>query len=540
MPSSTSPEERERKYIIVLGSLMSGLGKGIVTASVGRELQSKGFKVVPVKFDGYLNVDCGTMNPYRHGEVFVLDDGAECDMDLGTYERFLNIDLTWDNNITGGKIFRLIIDKERKGGYLGYDVQIVPHLTNEITKWVKKVGSDFDADIVLVEVGGTVGDLENSYFIEAMRQLALENKNSAMFIQVTYVPVLETVGEQKTKPTQHATKLLQSMGVQPDVIICRGAEKLSANSKKKIALFCNVPEEAVIDDPDSETIYEVPLLFERQNLVELIMQKLCIKPSKKDLKNWEGLVDKIKCPKKEVTIGITGKYTALKDAYVSIKEALTHAGAHNDCRVNIKWIETTDIEDGKQTVDVLKDCDGMIVPGGFGERGMEGKIQCIKYAREKNVPFLGLCLGMQLAVVEFARNLCGLEGANTTESNPNTKHPVVDLLPEQKRIVYKGATMRLGGHDVQVKEGTLAYKLYGSTKARERFRHRYEINENYVKTLEEKGLVFSGKAIGEDVMQIAELPGHKFFLGTQFHPEFTSRLERPNPLFVGFLKACMK
>ncbi|NYZ76481.1 CTP synthase, partial [Candidatus Micrarchaeota archaeon] len=278
----------------------------------------------------------------------------------------------------------------------------------------------------------------------------------------------------------------------------------------------------------------------RQNLVELIMQKLCIKPSKKDLKNWEGLVEKIKNPKKEVTIGITGKYTALKDAYVSIKEALVHAGAHNDCRVNIKWIETTDIEDGKQTVGVLKDCDGMIVPGGFGERGMEGKIQCIKYAREKGMPFLGLCLGMQLAVVEFARNVCGLEGANTTESDPNTKHPVVDLLPEQKRIVYKGATMRLGGHDVQIKEGTLAYKLYGSTKTRERFRHRWEINENYFKVLEEKGLVFSGKAIGEEVMQIAELPRHKFFLGTQFHPEFTSRLERPNPLFNGFLKACIK
>ncbi|MCX6776709.1 MAG: CTP synthase (glutamine hydrolyzing) [Candidatus Micrarchaeota archaeon] len=540
MQVSTSPVEKERRYIIILGSLMSGLGKGIVTASVGKELQSKGFKVVPVKFDGYLNVDCGTMNPYRHGEVFVLDDGAECDMDLGTYERFLNIDLKWDNNITGGKIFRLIIEKERKGGYLGYDVQIVPHLTDEIKKWVKKVGGDFDADVVLVEVGGTVGDLENSYFIEAMRQLALESKNSTMFIQVTYVPTLESVGEQKTKPTQHATRLLQSMGVQPDIIACRGVGKLSANARKKIALFCNVPEEAVITDPDCETIYKVPILFENQMFSELIMQKLCMKSAKKDLKSWEGLVEKITNPKKNVTIGITGKYTALKDAYVSIKEAIIHAGAHNDCRANIKWIETTEIEDGKQKVDVLKECDGIIVPGGFGERGMEGKIQCIKYARENNLPFLGLCLGMQLAVVEYARNVCGLEGANTTESDPNTKYPVVDFLPEQKRIVYKGATMRLGGHDVQIKEGTLAHKLYGSTKARERFRHRWEINEKYVKTLEEKGLVFSGKAVGEDVMQIAELPGHKFFLGTQFHPEFTSRLERPNPLFMGFLKACMK
>lgn len=536
----TSSRKKERKYIVILGSLMSGLGKGIVTASIGKELQSKGFRVVPIKFDGYLNVDCGTMNPYRHGEVFVLDDGAECDMDLGTYERFLNIDLKWDNNITGGKIFRLIIEKERKGGYLGYDVQIVPHLTDEIKRWVERVGDDFNADVVLIEVGGTVGDLENSYFIEAMRQLALEHKNDAMFVQVTYIPFLESVGEQKTKPTQHATRLLQSMGVQPDVIICRGVGKLTPEARKKIALFCNVPEDSVITDPDTQTIYEVPLLFEKQGLGKLIMRKLSLKLKRNDLKNWEALVQKIKSPKKVVTVGITGKYTALKDAYVSIKEALVHSGAHNDCRVNIKWIETTEIEEGRQSVDVLKECDGIIVPGGFGERGMEGKIQCIKYAREHNIPFLGLCLGMQLAVVEFARNVCGLKGANTTEANPDTKYPVVDLLPEQRRIAYKGATMRLGGHDVVIKEGTLAHKLYRSTKARERFRHRWEINEKYIETLESKGLVFSGKAAGENVMQIAELPSHRFFIGTQFHPEFTSRLERPNPLFNGFVKACMK
>lgn len=536
---SSSPGRR-RKYIIVLGSIMSGLGKGIVTASIGKELQSKGFRVVPIKFDGYLNVDCGTMNPYRHGEVFVLDDGAECDMDLGTYERFLNIDLKWDNNITGGKIFRLIIEKERKGGYLGYDVQIVPHLTDEIKGWVERVGEDFKADVVLIEVGGTVGDLENSYFIEAMRQLALEHKGDAMFVQVTYIPFLDSVGEQKTKPTQHATRVLQSMGVQPDVIVCRGVGKLTSQARKKIALFCNVPEDAVVTDPDTETIYEVPLLFEEQGLGRLIMRKLFLTSKRMDLRGWEALVRKIKNPKGNVTVGMTGKYTALKDAYVSIKEALVHSAAHNNCRVNIKWVEATDIEEGKEKVDVLRGCNGVIVPGGFGERGMEGKIRCIQYARENNIPFLGLCLGMQLAVVEFARNVCGLKDANTTESNPHTKHPVVDLLPEQRRISYKGATMRLGGHDVLIKEGTLAHRLYGTTRVRERFRHRWEINEKYVKLLERNGLVFSGKAVGENVMQILELPTHPFFIGTQFHPEFTSRLERPNPIFVGFVKACMR
>jgi CTP synthase len=532
-------DDSKRKYVVVLGSLMSGLGKGIVTASIGKSLQARGFNVVPIKFDGYLNVDCGTMNPYRHGEVFVLDDGAECDMDLGTYERFLNIDLKWDNNITGGKIFQHIIEKERKGGYLGYDVQIVPHLTNEIKKWVKKVGDDFKADILLIEVGGTVGDLENSYFIEAMRQLALEEKGNVVFMQVTYVPILETVGEQKTKPTQHAAKILQGMGIQPDIIVCRGTAKLTAEARKKIALFCSVQPEAVIDDQDTETIYEVPQLFDKQNLSKLVMDKLSIKGKEKDLKNWSELVEKIKNPKNNVMVAITGKYTALKDSYVSIKEALIHAGAYNDCAVSLKWVETTEIEEGKQKVDVLKDCDGVIVPGGYGPRGTEGKVQCIKYARENNIPYLGLCFGMQYMVIEFARNVCGLEDANSTESNPNTKHPVVDLLPEQKYIDWMGASNRLGAREIEIKGGTLAHKLYGKSLVRERFRHRYEVNPDYVDILEKNGLVFSGTFPKGKIMEIAELSKNKFHLGTQFHPEFTSRLERPNPLFVGFVLACL-
>ena len=526
-------------FIVVVGSLMSGLGKGITSSSIGRILQGHGMKVVPIKFDGYLNVDCGTMNPFRHGEVFVLDDGTECDMDLGTYERFLNFDLKNENSMTGGKLFRHVIDKERKGGYLGYDVQIVPHLTNEIKKWVKKVGEDRDADVVLVEVGGTVGDLENGYFLEAMRQLALEEK--VAFVQVTYVPTMEAVGEQKTKPTQHATRLLASLGIQPDVIVCRENEKLKAEARKKISMFCNVREEAIIDDADLATVYELPEQFEKQGLGKLLMDKLDLKPKGKDMQEWGKLVERIGKPKQELTIGITGKYTALKDSYVSIKEALVHAGAKLGSRETIKWIETTDIEDGKLKADeALAGCDGIIVPGGFGARGTEGKIECIRHARYHGLPYLGLCFGMQLAVVEYARNVCSLKDANSSEINEKTPHPVIDLLPEQKTVVDKGATMRLGGQDVEIKEGTMAQKIYGCACVRERFRHRYEVNPDYIERIEAGGLVFSGRAPKSQIMQVMELPSHKFFMGTQFHPELSSRLERPHPLFVAFLEAAMK
>ncbi len=531
-------EEKKRKYIIVIGSLMSGLGKGIVTSSLGRSLKARGLKVVPIKFDGYLNVDCGTMNPYRHGEVFVLDDGTECDMDFGTYERYLNIDLNSINSLTGGKIFKLVIEKERKGGYLGYDVQIVPHLTNEIKKWIKKVGHDFDADVVMVEVGGTAGDLENSYFIEAMRQFAFEEKDVA-FIQLTYVPVLLGSGEQKTKPTQHATKLLLSMGIQPDFIICRETEKLGAETKKKMSMFCNVPVDAIIDDPDVKTIYEVPEIFEKQHLSDLLMKRLHLASSETDLKEWGALVEKIKNPKHGAVIGITGKYTALHDAYVSIKEALVHAGAHTDCGVEVKWIETTEIEEGKQTLDVLKDCDGVIVPGGFGSRGAEGKINCIKWARENKVPYLGLCFGMQLAVVEWARNVCGMEGANSTEIDPNTKYPVIDFLPEQRTIECKGATMRLGSYPCKLKKGTRAHAAYGADLIHERHRHRYEFNNDFRQKLEEGGLVISGVSPDEKIVEMMEWRDG-WGVGTQAHPELKSRLERPAPLFVAFLKEVLK
>ncbi|MCX6777383.1 MAG: CTP synthase (glutamine hydrolyzing) [Candidatus Micrarchaeota archaeon] len=526
----------KRAYIVILGSLMSGLGKGIVTSSIGKILQGRGLRAVPIKFDGYLNVDCGTMNPFRHGEVFVLDDGTECDMDFGTYERFLNVTLKGQNSITGGKIFKHVIEKERKGGYLGYDVQIVPHLTDEIKGWVRGVGETFNADVVLIEVGGTVGDLENGYFIEAMRQLSLDER--VVFVQLTYVPALVT-GEQKTKPSQHANRLIASLGIHPEIIICRIEGKLGPNERKKISMFCNVPEEAVIDDPNIATIYELPLLFEKNGLARILLNKLRMKAKRRDLKEWKGIVNRVKKPKKKITVGITGKYTRVKDSYISISEALVHAGASNNCDVEIRWIETSEIED-KGDLSELKGCDGIIVPGGFGARGTEGKIRCIQHAREKKIPYLGLCFGMQLAVVEWARNVKGLKGANSTEIDPKTPHPVIDLLPEQMKITEKGATMRLGGHDIEVKDGSKAHAVYGKKIIRERFRHRYEVNPEYISKLEGEGLVFSGKAPGREIMQIMELTNHPFFMASQFHPEFTSKLEEPNPLFREFVKACLK
>ncbi len=519
---------------------MSGLGKGIVSSSIGKILQSKGLKVVPIKFDGYLNVDCGTMNPYRHGEVYVLDDGTECDMDFGTYERFLNMSLKKHNSITGGKIFQHIIQKERKGGFLGMDVQVVPHLTNEIKEWVRKVGDEFNSDVVIVEVGGTVGDLENSYFIEAMRQFAFEEED-VLFVQLTYVHTLKG-SEQKTKPTQHANRLLASLGIKPKMIICREDELLSKEVRRKISLFCNVPEDAIFDDPFVNTIYELPLVLEKQNFSEVLFRELKLSSTEKDMKGWKKIVDRIRKPgEKKLTIGITGKYTTLKDAYVSIKEALVHAAAHHHIDLSARWIETTELEEGNAGMELMKGLDGIVVPGGFGARGIEGKIMCIKHARENDIPFLGLCLGMQLGVIEFSRNVVGLKDANSTEFDKKTPHPVIDLLPEQKDVRNKGATMRLGAHPIELKEGTKVKEIYGGKDViGERFRHRYEVNPEYISQLEEKGMVFSGKAEGKDIMQMMELPGHPFFVATQSHPEFKSRLVEPAPLFHSFLSACAK
>jgi CTP synthase len=522
------------KFIVIAGSIMSGLGKGIVTSSIAKLLQARGYKVVPIKFDGYLNVDCGTMNPFRHGEVFVLDDGTEVDMDFGTYERFLNKSLSGASSITGGKLFQRIIEKERKGEYLGRDVQFVPHLTDEIKNRVKTLGQESKADFVLIEVGGTVGDLENSYFIEAMRQLHFEEDNM-LFVQLTYVPSLSP-GEQKTKPTQQATRILQSLGIQPHIILVRENEKLSEESKKKISLYCNVPEEAVFDDPLLNTVYELPLVLENQGIYGQIAKKLELPNKTADLKEWHTRVDHIINPRgRPLKIAIVGKYTAVKDAYISVKEALVHSAAAVNHGLDIAWIEASDLEKVFDVAEVLAGYDGILVPGGFGERGIEGKIKAIKYARENKVPYLGLCLGLQLMVVEWARGVVGLKDANSTEFNKHTPHPVIDMLPEQHKIKKMGATMRLGAYECQLKKGTIAHRAYKSETASERHRHRYEVNPNYVEMLEQSGLVVSGKH-HTNIVEIVEWK-ESFGIATQPHIELKSRLEEPAPIFVQFMKA---
>ncbi len=531
--------DKKTRFIVVAGSIMSGLGKGIVTASLAKLLSVRGYTAVTVKFDGYLNVDCGTMNPFRHGEVFVLDDGTEVDMDFGTYERFLNISLTSASSITGGKLFKRIIERERKGEYLGRDVQFVPHLTDEIKKWVTNAGKEQNADVVLVEVGGTIGDLENGYFLEALRQLNFE-KDHLLFIQLTYLPSLSP-GEQKTKPTQQATRLLQSMGIQPDVIICREQEKLSDEARKKISLYCNVREEAVFDDPSLETIYELPLVLEKQNIYSTIAEKLGLDAKREaKLDEWKKLVDRIKNPKnKPLKIAIVGKYTAVKDAYISVKEALVHSAAAVNHGLEILWVEAADLEK-EDVAKQLSGVDGVLVPGGFGERGIEGKIKAIAYARENKIPYIGLCLGLQLMVVEYARHICSLKDANSTEFNKNTPHPVIDILPEQKAITELGGTMRLGSWKCAIEKGTKSEKAYGSDVCHERHRHRYEVNPDYMEKLIQNGLVFSGIYASKhgSIAEITEWPTtYGFGVATQAHIELKSRLEAPAPLFVAFMKA---
>ena len=530
--------EKQTKFIVVAGSIMSGLGKGIVTSSLGRLLEARGYRVATIKFDGYLNVDCGTMNPFRHGEVFVLDDGTEVDMDFGTYERFLNTSMPGSCSITGGKIFQRIIEKERKGEYLGRDVQIVPHLTDEIKKWVMSVGKEKDADVVLVEVGGTVGDLENGYFLEAMRQLHFEH-DQLIFVQLTYVPSLSP-GEQKTKPTQHATRLLQSLGIRPDIVVTREQESLTEESRKKIAQYCNVHEGCVFDDPVVRTVYELPLAFEKQDIYAQIANKLGLDLKREaDLSEWKKLVRKISEPKNgTLRIAIVGKYIAVKDAYVSVKEALVHSAAAIDHGLEIGWIEASELE-GKD-VDVAKilaPYDGIIVPGGFGERGIEGKIRAIEHARKNKVPYLGLCLGVQLMVVEWARNVALMKDAHSTEFNKSSPYPVIDFLPEQKQISRMGGTMRLGAYEAVLKKGTRAHSAYKADSVFERHRHRYEVNPEYVERLEQSGLIISGAHPKNNVVEIAEWPGEQFGVATQAHIELKSRLESPAPLFVAFMKA---
>jgi CTP synthase len=520
------------KYIIVTGGVMSGLGKGITAASIGRILKNKGFNVTAIKIDPYINIDAGTMSPYQHGEVFVLKDGGEVDLDLGNYERFLDIELTREHNITTGQVYQTVIEKERRGDYLGKTVQIIPHITNEIKERIRKVAKKSGADICIIEIGGTVGDIESMPFLESVRQMhSEEREEDVVFVHVTLVP-LDTQGEQKTKPTQHSVRELRSLGLQPDAIVARCKEALLSDTKSKIALFCDVPVNAVVSAHDAKDIYYVPSMMEQEGLSDYLMDKLRLTAGETS-HEWEILMKNMASIDKEIRVAVVGKYAHLGDSYISINEALKHAGIECGCRVRIDWLDAEEFEKKPDALEMLKKYNGILVPGGFGVRGTEGKILAIKYAREHNMPYLGLCLGMQLAVIEFARNVVGLMDANSSEL-ARTEHPVIDLLPEQENIKNMGGTMRLGNCEAILKEGTLAYKMYGN-RLIERHRHRYEVNPKYISQIEAKGMKFTGRS--DHRMEIAEIPGHKFFFSSQFHPEFRSRPGKPSPPFLAFVKA---
>ena len=527
------------KYIIVTGGVLSGLGKGVVSASIGRLFSSK-YKIISIKCDGYLNVDPGTMNPTIHGEVFVLDDGGEVDLDFGHYERFMNIDCKSDWSITSGKVFLSIMEKERRGEYLGGDVQVVPHVTGEIRERIEGLAKEAGADIALIEIGGTVGDMENLWFMEAARELVNDvGRDNVLFVHLGLLPVIDSQGQQKTKPLQQSVNLLRERGLFPDVIIGRTKERLTESSRRKLGLRCNVGEDAVISDPDCDCVYELPLIFEEEGLDEIIRKKLGITKQKGTMDHWRDLIKNMKNPSKTITIGICGKYTDLADSYISILEALSHAGAYQDVHVDVKWFETTAIESKEDAAKLLEDIDGMIVPGGFGSRGIEGKIKAIRYAREEGIPFLGICYGLQLAVIEHARNIMGIKDAHTTEIE-KTKHPVVDFLPDQVDITDKGGTMRLGAYPAELKKGTIMEGLYDKTDVSERHRHRYEVNPEYHEQLEQKGLVFSGKSPDGRLVEFIERDDHPFFVATQGHPELKSRFDRPAPMFMGLVDAAKK
>ncbi len=525
------------KWVVVTGGVVSGIGKGTATAAIGRLLKNSN-KIVTIKCDGYLNIDPGTMNPIEHGEVFVLDDGGEVDMDFGHYERFLEIQCKFDWNLTSGKIFDSIIRKEREGQYLGKTIQIFPHLPKEIKGRFYKIAKEEQADIVMIEIGGTIGDIENSWFVEAVRQLKREVKD-IVYVHLTYVPYLNSVGEPKTKPAQRDLALVHEKGIYPDIIIARSKELLSKKLKEKLALFCDVEPNQIVSGRDIETIYELPIMFKNEGMFELLKEKLNL-THEPDLKEWENLVNNIKNPKKQIDVAICGKYTELRDSYVSILESLIHAGAHLDAKINLRWVETTDIEDRKISAgEALKGIQGIIVPGGFGSRGVEGKMQVIKYARENNIPYLGLCLGLQLAVVEFARNVCNLK-AHTTEIDSDTEHPIIDILPEQKQITKKGGTMRLGAYTAKLKHNSLVYSLYKQELVSERHRHRYEVNPDYHEVLEKNGLIISGSSENGKLAEFIEYSKNKFHVATQAHPELKSKFLHPAPLFYGFVKACIE
>ncbi len=529
------------KFIFVTGGVTSSLGKGITASSLGRLLKSRGLKVALQKFDPYINIDPGTMSPYQHGEVFVTDDGGETDLDLGHYERFVDINLSKSSSVTTGKIYWSVINKERRGEYLGGTVQVIPHITNEIKDRILRVAKEKDYfDVVITEIGGTVGDIESLPFLEAIRQIRSDvGRENVMYLHVTLVPFLEAAGEAKTKPTQHSVKELRGLGIQPDVIVCRASRPLTKEIEDKIALFCDVPPEAVIQAVDAKTIYEVPLLLEQQGLDDIVVDKLNIKCGPTELSEWIEIVNKVKNPLHRVKIALVGKYVELQDAYLSVAESLCHAGIHHLTKVEIVWINAGHV-DANNVGEILKDADGILVPGGFGDRAIEGKIIATKYAREHKVPFLGICLGMQLAVVEYARNVLGYQLAHSSEFVPDTNHPVIDLLPEQKEIEDKGGTMRLGLYPCKILEGSKAWEAYKDELIYERHRHRYEFNNTYKHDFLSRDFVISGTSPDDRLVEIIEVKDHPWFVATQFHPEFKSRPNRPHPLFRDFIGAALQ
>ena len=537
----------DRKYIFVTGGVMSGVGKGITAASIGAILKGRGYNVTAIKIDPYVNVDAGTMNPTEHGEVFVLDDGDETDQDMGNYERFMDITLSRDNYMTTGRVYESVIHRERNLEYGGKCVQVVPHIPLEVIDRIKRAASKAKADITIVEVGGTVGEYENILFLEAIRMMKIKNPDDVISVLVSYLPVPHASGEMKTKPTQHAVRTINGAGIQPDIIIARSESPIDQKRKEKISLFCNVAEECVISAPDADSLYEIPHNFERENIGKIILKKLRLKPGKSDMKDWEELLDNMKSAKTKVKIGVVGKYFGtgdfvLSDAYISVIEAIKHAGFKNNVKTELDWINSEIYEKEPEKINTLSEYDGILVPGGFGGRGVEGKIKAIQFCRENKIPYFGLCYGMQLLTIEFARNILGLKDANTTEIDRETKNPVIDIMTEQKKNLEDknyGATMRLGAYPAVLKKGTIAYEAYGTEKISERHRHRWEVNPKYVERLEKAGLVFSGISPDRKLMEIAELPQseHPFFLGTQFHPEFKSTPLKSHPLFFEFVKA---
>lgn len=531
----------ETKYIFVTGGVLSSLGKGICAASLGRLLKARGYSVTIQKLDPYINIDPGTMNPTQHGEVFVTDDGGETDLDLGHYERFIDEDLSKYNNFTTGKIYQSVIQNERRGDYLGSTVQVIPHITDEIKASIIKTLERKKTDFVITEIGGTVGDIESLPFLEAIRQFKKDvGKENVLYLHVTYIPYLKTSEELKSKPTQHSVKELRSIGIQPDIIICRCDRKLENGLKDKISLFCDIEKEDTIEAIDADHLYEIPIMLQKEDLDLRVLQKLGLKPGKPDLSNWKQLVDRIHSLKGSVKIGIVGKYTDLKDAYISIVESLNHGGYHHGKNVEVIWINAESI--GKEGIGnkQLSEVDGILIPYGFGQRGISGKIAAVRFARENNIPFFGICLGLQCSVIEFSKNVLGIKDANSSEFDPDTKNPVIDLMFEQKTVKEKGGTMRLGSYKCRVKKGSNAFKAYGRENIRERHRHRFELNNKYIPMLEKAGMTITGINPEKDLAEIIEIDDHPWFLAVQFHPEFKSRPDRPHPLFKDFIGAALK